>query len=141
MPGSGEDFAARGAANYQSRRLQLRGHYTSIAERFRDEMGFVPRLGVDNALLYGRINFRPIWAQEKLGIREIGPHWQLDAFRRRDGEGLESRYQDWHLPFNFNDGAFIEVGVNLCATANSPLQHVPVRVGFGSVTLAQGGCR
>ena len=112
VPGSGEDFAARGAVNYQSRRLQLRGHYNSIAERFRDEMGFVPRLGVDNALAYGRINFRPHWASSKLGIREIGPHWQVDAFRRRDGLGLESRYQDVHLPFNFNDGAFIEIGVN-----------------------------
>jgi len=36
----------------------------------------------------------------------------MDAFRRRDGLGLESRYQDVHLPFNFNDGAFIEIGVN-----------------------------
>jgi hypothetical protein len=111
VPGSGEDFAARGSFNYQSRRWQLRGHYNAIGERFRDEMGFVPRLGVDNTLFYGRVNFRPGWAS-KLGIREIGPHWQLDAFRRRDGLGLESRYQDVHLPFNFNDGAFVEVGVN-----------------------------
>jgi hypothetical protein len=74
-------------------------------------MGFVPRQGVDNMLLYGGWAMRPEWAS-KLGIREIRPHWQLDAFRRRDGLGLESRYQDWHLPFNFHDGAFIEIGVN-----------------------------
>jgi len=75
-------------------------------------MGFVPRLGVDNGFFAARVNFRPQWASKKLGIREIGPHWQVDAFRRRDGLGLESRYQDWHLPFNFNDGGFLEIGVN-----------------------------
>jgi uncharacterized protein DUF5916/cellulose/xylan binding protein with CBM9 domain len=111
VPGTGEDFTARAAVNYQSRRLQLRGHYNAIGQRFNDEMGFVPRVGVDNVLLYGGWAFRPAWAS-RLGIREIRPHWQLDAFRRRDGLGLESQYQDWHLPFNFHDGAFIEVGVN-----------------------------
>ena len=55
----------------------------------------------------GRIGRRASWASAK-----SVPHWQVDAFRRRDGLGLESRYQDVHLPFNFNDGAFIEIGVN-----------------------------
>ena len=36
----------------------------------------------------------------------------MDVFTRRDGAGLESRYQDYHLPFNFNNGGFIEIGVN-----------------------------
>jgi hypothetical protein len=35
----------------------------------------------------------------------------MDQFTR-DAGGLESRYQDWHLPFNFQDGSFLEVGVN-----------------------------
>jgi hypothetical protein len=110
-PGSGEDFAMRGSFNYQSRTWQFRGHYNAIGERFTDEMGFVPRRGVENvALDAGRV-YRPEWAS-KLGIREIRPHWRLDLFRRQDGLGLESRYQDWHLPFNFHDGAFVEIGVN-----------------------------
>jgi len=40
------------------------------------------------------------------------PHWQLDSFTLQNGGGLESRYQDWHLPFTFHSGAFVEVGVN-----------------------------
>ena len=36
----------------------------------------------------------------------------MEMFQRRDGLGLESRYQDWHLPFNFHDGGFLEIGVN-----------------------------
>jgi hypothetical protein len=111
VPASGRDLSTRASFNYTSRRLQLRGQYSGIGQRFNDEMGFVPRLGVDNVLLYGGYAFRPQWAS-RLGIREIRPHWQLDLYRRQDGRGLESRYQDWHLPLNFHNSSFIEIGVN-----------------------------
>jgi hypothetical protein len=101
----------RGHANYQSRTWQFRGHFNAIGERFNDEMGFVPRVGVNNTLLYVARTYRPQWLS-RIGIRETRPHWQMDMFRRRDGLGLESRYQDWHLPFNFHDGGFLEIGVN-----------------------------
>ncbi len=48
-PGSGEDFSARANFNYQSRTWIVRGAYEVIGERFRDELGFVPRLGVNHA--------------------------------------------------------------------------------------------
>jgi len=111
VPGTGRDVAARSGFNYMSRRIQLRAHYNAIGARFNDEMGFVPRLGVDNALGYFGYTFRPAWASRH-GIREIRPHWQMDTFIRQDGGGLESRYQDWHLPFNFNNSGFLELGVN-----------------------------
>jgi uncharacterized protein DUF5916/cellulose/xylan binding protein with CBM9 domain len=111
MPGEGEDFAARGHFNYNSREWTFNAVYTAIGERFNDEMGFVPRLGVNNLLLSARRAFRPAWLS-KLGIREFFPHWQIDRFSRRDGAGLESSYQDFHIPFNFHDGAFLETGVN-----------------------------
>jgi hypothetical protein len=110
-PGSGEDYTTRGSFNYQSRTWQFRGHYNAIGERFNNEMGFVPRQGVDNVLLYTGYTWRPGWFR-KLALRETRPHWQVDIFRRRDGLGLESRYQDWHWPFTFNNGAFVEIGVN-----------------------------
>ena len=74
-------------------------------------MGFVPRVGVNNALMFVGRAFRPEWLS-RIGIRETRPHWQMEMFQRRDGLGLESRYQDWHLPFNFHDGGFLEIGVN-----------------------------
>ncbi|MGE0704292.1 MAG: DUF5916 domain-containing protein [Vicinamibacterales bacterium] len=110
-PGTGENFAARGGFNYQTRTWQFRGHYNVIGERFVDEMGFVPRQGVDNHLLFVGRAFRPAWLS-KFGIRETRPHWMMDTFSRRDGSGLESRYQDFHWPFNFNDGGFLEIGIN-----------------------------
>ena len=110
-PGKGQDVSAKGSFNYQSRVWQFRGAYNTIGQRFTDEMGFIPRRGVDNTLLYTGYTIRQPW-MSTLGIREIRPHWQLDTFRRRDGGGLESLYQDFHLPFNFHNSAFVEIGVN-----------------------------
>ena len=64
---------------------QSRGRYNAIGERFRDEMGFVPRQGVDNTLLYMRLRLRPEWAS-KLGMREIRPasgSWTSSPARRQ----------------------------------------------------------
>ncbi len=55
VPGTGEDFAARGNVNYQSRSWQLRGAYNSIGTRFQDEMGLVPRTGVNQTSAYTRL--------------------------------------------------------------------------------------
>jgi len=110
-PGSGENYSARANMNYQSRTWIVRGAYEVIGERFRDELGFVPRLGVDHTASYARRNFRPSWAS-RLGIREIGPHFHFDQFERRNGTGTESRYFDWHVVLMMNDSGFFESGVN-----------------------------
>jgi hypothetical protein len=110
-PGSGGDSAVRGSFNYQSRVWQFRGHFNGIGDRFNDEMGFVPRQGVNNTLLYAGYTWRPAWFQ-KIGLRETRPHWQMDMYQRHNGLGLESRYQDFHWPFTFNNSAFVEIGMN-----------------------------
>jgi len=112
VPGSGEDFTARANFTYTSRLWLARGLYEVIGERFHDEMGFAPRVGVDHVAAYGRMNIRPTWASERFGIREIGPHFHFDQFDRRDGTGTESRYLDWHLVLSMNDSGFFETGVN-----------------------------
>ena len=112
VPGSGEDFSTRANFNYQSRRYIVRGAYEVIGRRFRDEMGFVPRVGVNHAATYGRLNVRPKWASERFHVREIGPHYHFERFERRDGTGVESQYFDWHLVLMFNDSGFFEGGVN-----------------------------
>jgi hypothetical protein len=110
-PGSGDDTAVRGSFNYQNRVWQFRGHFVGIGERFNDEMGFVPRQGVNNILGYVGYTYRPSWFK-KFNLRETRPHWQLDAYERQNGLGLESRYMDFHWPFTFNDSTFVEIGVN-----------------------------
>jgi len=112
VPGDGEAFSTRANFTYQSRKYLLRGAYEMIGNRFRDEMGFVPRIGVNHAASYGRLNVRPKFASRVLGIREIGPHYHFDTFERRDGSGTESRYFDWHVVVSMNDSGFVEAGVN-----------------------------
>lgn len=109
-PGSGDDIAVRAAATWIDRNWQFRGRFDSIGQRFNDEMGFVPRRGVNNAFAYVGRAFRPRFLSK--WVRETRPHWQIDVFSRQNGGGLESRYQDFHWPFNFHDGAFLEIGVN-----------------------------
>jgi hypothetical protein len=109
-PGSGRDFATRANAGYADRVWQVRARLDTIGQRFVDEMGFVPRRGVHGVQTYVSRAFRPR-AISKL-VREIRPHWQMDLFTRQQDGALESRYQDWHLPLNFQDGSFLEIGVN-----------------------------
>ena len=106
----GNDYTMRVAGRYDGRVWQTNGRFDTIGARFNDEMGFVPRLGVDNALLFVGRRFRP--ALISSWVREIRPHWQVDSFIRQDGGGLESRNQDFHLPLAFQDGGSMEVGVN-----------------------------
>jgi hypothetical protein len=108
---AGDDASLRANFNYQSRTWLARGAYETIGRRFRDELGFVPRIGVDHVAGYARRNFRPEWAS-RLGVREIGPHLHFDQFDRRDGSGTESQYFDWHLVLMMNDSGFFESGVN-----------------------------
>ena len=108
----GDAFSTRANFNYTSRKYLLRGTYEVIGRGFHDELGFVPRIGVNHAASYGRLNLRPRWASQMLHIREIGPHYHFDQFNRRDGSGIESRYFDWHVVLTMNDSGFFESGVN-----------------------------
>ena len=95
---------------YRNNKWEARAAFQTIGDGFNDEMGFVPRLGVNNTEVYVSGRFRPKWASKWL--RETFPHIQVENFSRQHGGGLESRYMDWHLPVTFQDSSFIEVGTN-----------------------------
>lgn len=111
VAGEGNDWYSKSSFNWNSNRLAFRGGYQTIGERFNNEMGFVPRRGVDNGELHIGGRFRPQWRWVKGWLRESYPHWQMENFARRNG-GLESRYMDWHWPVTFHNSTFIEVGIN-----------------------------
>ena len=110
LPAQGREYTMRVGGRYEGRVWQANGRFDTIGSRFNDEMGFVPRLGVDNAFLFLGRRFRPMAISR--WVRETRPHWQVDTFTRQNGAGLESRYQDFHLPFAFQDGSNMEMGVN-----------------------------
>src|SRR5215210_4852005 len=110
VPGTGNDWYSKNSFGYRDQFWDLRGAYQKIGTRFNDEMGFVPRTGVNNGELFIGTHIRPKRIQG--WAREIFPHFQIENFSRQHGFGLESRYVDYHLPITLQDSSFIEVGVN-----------------------------
>jgi len=110
LPGSGDDWYSKSSFGYRNGFWETRGAYQTIGSRFNDEMGFVPRLGVDNAELFLGTHIRIKRLQGWL--RETFPHFQIENFSKRNNGGLESRYMDWHWPITLQNSSFIEVGTN-----------------------------
>ena len=110
LPGSGDDWYSKSSVGYRGDVWETRGMFQTIGSRFNDEMGFVPRVGVDNAEAYLGAHLR--FKKYSSWLREFFPHFQIENFTRRNGGGLESRYMDWHVPVNLQNSTFIEIGVN-----------------------------
>jgi hypothetical protein len=110
LPGSGDDLYSKSSFGYRGNVWETRAMYQTIGSRFNDEMGFVPRVGVDNAEAYLGAHMR--FKKYSSWLREFFPHFQIENFTKRNGGGLESRYMDWHVPVNLQNSTFIEIGVN-----------------------------
>jgi hypothetical protein len=107
---NGSELTTRTSVDYRDRKWRLNARYTTIGEGFDDELGFIPRVGVNEVNAQINRTFRPAWLPH--WIRESGPHWVLTQSTRADGSGLDLRQQDFHFPLNFASGAFVEVGKN-----------------------------
>jgi Domain of unknown function (DUF5916)/Carbohydrate family 9 binding domain-like len=110
VPASGNELASRANILFDHRRTRIGATVTAIGQRFNDELGFVPRRGIINYEAQANYRFRPRSLSK--WIREIQPHWNVDMFKSQADGSLESRYQDFHFPINFQDGTFFEAGVN-----------------------------
>jgi hypothetical protein len=110
VPASGNAFASRANILFDHRRTRVGATVTAIGSQFNDELGFVPRRGIVNYEAQANYRFRPLAVSR--WIREIQPHWNVDMFTSQADGSLESRYQDFHFPINFQDSTFFEVGVN-----------------------------
>jgi hypothetical protein len=107
---AGNEATTRANAEYRNRQWRLSGRYTTIGERFNDELGFVPRVGVNEWNSQINRTLRPKWLPR--AIRELGPHWVVVQSNRADGGGLDLRQQDFHFSINFANGSFLEPGAN-----------------------------
>jgi Domain of unknown function (DUF5916)/Carbohydrate family 9 binding domain-like len=107
---TGSDLTTRANAEYRNRQWRFSGRYTTIGERFHDELGFIPRTGVNETNVNINRTLRPNWLPR--AIRELGPHWVFVQSNRADGSGLDLRQQDFHFSINFANGSFLEPGAN-----------------------------
>jgi len=102
-------LAWRVGMSWRNNFWDTRHSFTSIGENFKNELGFAPRLGLRKASDFLGLHWRPRAINRV--VREIFPHWQIDYIMDPAGR-LDTRLVDYHLPINFQNGAFLEVGVN-----------------------------
>ena len=97
----GDDWYSKSSFNYRSNRLEFRGGYQTIGERFNDEMGFVPRRGVNNGELHLGARFRPELVMDKwLAARDLSAlaDRELHRARGRPRVALHGLALAGHLP-------------------------------------------
>ena len=99
------------ASTIRAGRGRPRRATAGLGERFNDEVGFVPRRGIDN--FDGRFGrqIRPP-ARYRNGCGRCNRIYELDLFLRQADGTLETSYQGYHWNFNFQDGSNAEFGVN-----------------------------
>ena len=107
---TGSDTMWRAGTAYRGDIIDTSAAYTSTGSRFNDELGFLPRVGINRTDLKFGLHLRP--SAVSGWLREIYPHYQLVTIARADGGAFDSRYMDFHLPFTFQNSAFVELGRN-----------------------------
>jgi hypothetical protein len=109
VSGTGSESMGRAGASYRDNRWDLTAFYLRIGERFNDEMGFVPRIGVSKFESQYGVRFRP--RRISRWFREAFPHVGYMNISRLTGD-LQSRLVQAHLGLNFQDGSGGELGVD-----------------------------
>ncbi len=107
---AGSDTMWHAGTAYRGDIIDTSVAYTSTGSRFNDELGFLPRVGID----WTDFKFGPHLRPSAVSgwLREVYPHYQLVNITRADGGAFDSRYMDFHLPFTFQNSSFVEVGRN-----------------------------
>ncbi|MBI4886052.1 MAG: carbohydrate binding family 9 domain-containing protein [Acidobacteria bacterium] len=108
VPGAGSDSMGRAGFSYRDNVWDLTAFYLRIGERFNDEMGFVPRVGVAKFESQYGMRFRP--RRVSRWFREAFPHVGFTNIARLKGD-LQSRLIQAHLSLAFQDGSGSEMGV------------------------------
>jgi hypothetical protein len=109
-PGLRDDTTAwRVGMSWRNNFWDTRHSFTSIGENFKNDLGFAPRVGIRKMSDFLGLHWRPRALSRT--VREIFPHWQIDSIMDPTGR-LDTRLVDYHLPVTFQNGTFLEVGVN-----------------------------
>jgi len=106
-PGGSESMG-RAGFSYRDNVWDLTAFYLRIGERFNDEMGFVPRVGIRKFESQYGMRFRP--QRVSRWLREAFPHVGFMDISRLKGD-LQSRLVQAHLSLAFQDGSGSELGV------------------------------
>ena len=121
------NLAGQVAFGYEDNAWRANASYATIQENFVDEMGFIPRRGID------QYNFDLRWTSRPdiSWIRQSQPHLVIKYFTDLDGN-FDSKYVDYHLPITFESGAWMEVG------RNPTVEVLKAPFTIGNVTVPAG---
>lgn len=87
---SGRAFQAQ--VDYASRHFDYSGYYTNIDEEFRADLGFVPRIDIEQT----RHTFAYVWRPEKKKVVSYGPTFDYQRTWNQAGD-----LQDWYADLYF----------------------------------------
>jgi hypothetical protein len=101
---AGDGGAWRAGAIFDANRIQLQGSYTQLGSAFRDDLGFIPRLGVDIVHASVMPRFRP--ASMARLVREWRPQIVYDRYER-SGFGVETEAVKPGFTVELQDGSTV----------------------------------
>ncbi|HEV8394797.1 MAG TPA: DUF5916 domain-containing protein [Vicinamibacterales bacterium] len=118
--GSNEDAAGSGSAwraggILESNRTEVEVSFATLGDEFRDELGFIPRTGVDITHATALQRFRPKALARFL--REWRPQLAYDRYQRA-GFGVETATFRPNVTFEFQDGSTVTATVRDNEEAN-----------------------
>ena len=123
--GVGSGLSWRTGLIYDTDATRYAASYTSLGERFRNDLGFMPRQAVDIATASVARRFRPEATYRV--VREYRPELRLDRFTK-DGLGVETQTIGPTFNIDFADGANFTVSGRL----NQEVLTAPFRIRPGS---------
>jgi len=104
-----DEISARAGVNWRDNFWDFRALLLTIGEEFDDQMGYIPRTGVNR--VEGQFGVHPRPRKLQRWVREFYPHYQIQNVTRTRG-GLDSRYDDYHVQISFQNGGYVEPGIN-----------------------------
>jgi uncharacterized protein DUF5916/cellulose/xylan binding protein with CBM9 domain len=106
-PGTaGNQNAGKASIGWEDSLKRLQTSIMTTGEGFRDDVGFVRRVGVTRQFYDGAWFLRPAWLNER-GMRQFEPHARAFLYRNPAGE-LVSKTVHAGGQLTWNNGAFVE---------------------------------
>ena len=130
---SSGQFAYRSTVNRDGRFFHIKAGLMSIGDNFRDDLGFLRRVGIRKYIFDTGIRPR-FESLRRRGIREMHPHVVWNYFNDHSGQIVAKRLHSGYT-FFFNNGGMFELSVN----PRFELIESPFQIHFDSPPIPPGG--
>lgn len=130
---SSGQYAYRSTINRDGRFFHIKTGLMSIGDNFRDDLGFLRRVGIRKYIFDTGIRPRFDSLRER-GVREMHPHVVWNYFTDHSGRTVAKQLHSGYT-FFFNNGGLFELAVN----TRYELLEEPFKIHFDSPPIPPGG--